>query len=174
MSNVTSGPTQPLISRLRQIADAEQTRWLRAEAAVAEAERILQEAREAQRVAAERHAAVMATVEAAEAYAADLDLAGAQHNTAEPESDTAPAAEPAAPTSPRPGSVMQLIVDTLEPEKDTELHAIYGNVQRLRPGTTNSAIRSALSQLHKAGSVKLVRRSVYRLLKLPEDYQADG
>ncbi|MBW8796246.1 MAG: hypothetical protein JF597_22375 [Streptomyces sp.] len=174
MSNATSGPTQPLIARLRQIADAEQTRWQQAEAAVAEAERILQEAREAQRVAAERHAAVLATVEAAEAYAADLDLADTQHKAAEPQSDSAPTAGPTTPAGPKPRSVMHLIVKTLELDKATELHAIYGDVRRLRPGTTNSAVRSALSQLHKKGSVEIVSRSVYRLLKLPEDYQTDG
>ncbi|MDX2546159.1 hypothetical protein ACOT81_27415 [Streptomyces sp. WI04-05B] len=175
MSKAAGGPTQPLITRLWQIADAEQARSQQAEAAAVEAERISQELRAAQRVAAERHAAVLATVEAAEAYAAELGLDDTQHDLdAEPEPDPTRPTRPAASAGSKPRSVMHLIVDILELGKVTQLHGIYGDVQRLRPGTTTSAIRSALSQLHKNGSVEIVTRSVYRLLKYPEDYQADG
>ncbi|MGC9544556.1 hypothetical protein [Streptomyces sp. UG1] len=84
------------------------------------------------------------------------------------------AAEGAAPFEEAASSgraVLYLIVDVLEIDQITPLAAIYDGVRRLRPGTTNSAIRSALSVLHKTGSVEIVRRSVYRLLKTPEDYQ---
>ncbi|MFI1734063.1 hypothetical protein ACH40E_33595 [Streptomyces acidicola] len=68
-------------------------------------------------------------------------------------------------------AVQHLIVDVMQGGQITPLAAIYEGIGRLRPGTTNSAVRSALSVLHKTGSVENVRRSVYRLVKIPEDYQ---
>ncbi|MER6503298.1 hypothetical protein ABT218_29065 [Streptomyces sp. NPDC001455] len=168
MSSATSGPAQPLIIKLREIADAEQAHRARADAAVTEAERVLYEARQAQRVAVERHSAAAATVEAAEAYAAGLGTGAAQ---AGPDAEACGAAAPAEPPSAPSRSVGSLIVDVLELGQVTQLHVIYQGIRRLRPGTTNSSIRGSLTHLHQRGVVEIVSRGSYRLLKIPEDYQ---
>ncbi|MBR8642157.1 hypothetical protein KEF29_29610 [Streptomyces tuirus] len=168
MRSATSEPMQALLARFREIVEAEEGRCRAADLAVEEIEAALRRARDAQRVAAERRAEAAAAYETAAAYATgqDRQTQGPTQGGAGTEGD-APFGEGA----PSGRAVQHLIVDVLEVGQITPLAEIYDGVRRLRPGTTNSAIRSALSGLHKTGSVEIIRRSVYRLLKTPEDYQ---
>ncbi|QFQ98135.1 hypothetical protein F9278_20105 [Streptomyces phaeolivaceus] len=180
MSDSDTKFTLPFIAHLQQIVGIERAQLEKADtavadtaAAVAEAERILQEALDGQRVAlgeqrvaAERYEAVLATVQAAESYASELGLTDTPPtDAAEPGAD---ATHPQGPAS--SGTLAHLIVDVLEPGKDITVPEIYEKVWALRPEVANNAVRAALSQLHKAGRVENVRRGVYRLLKLPEDH----
>ncbi len=168
MRSATSEPMQALLARFREIVEAEDSRCRAADQAVAEIEKALLQARDTQRVAAGRRAEAVAAYDTAAAYATAQD-----GQTQGPTTDGA-GTEGAAPFREGTSSgraVHHLIVDVLEVGQITPLATIYGGVRRLRPGTTNSAIRSALSGLRKTGSVEIIRRSVYRLLKIPEDYQ---
>ncbi|MEW2575590.1 hypothetical protein [Streptomyces syringium] len=159
MRSATSESMRALLARFQELVEAEQDRLRAADLAVEEIETALRRAREAQRVAAARHS------EAAATYAAAQGHAGGR-------SKESGAGMPGAAGRASTGRAVQhLIVDVMEVGQVTPLAVIYGGVRRLRPGTTNSAIRSALSVLHKAGAVQSVRRSVYRLLKIPEDYK---
>ncbi|MEV7678078.1 hypothetical protein AB0O64_05885 [Streptomyces sp. NPDC088341] len=183
MSTTASEPTPPFIARMRQVTDVERARLEKAEATAAEAaatvaevERILREALagqrvalEERRVASERHEAALSTTQAAEAYAAWAGFTDTQHtDAAGSESDTA------SPQGSAARALVHLVVDALELGKDTALPTVYEKVRSLRPESTNNAIRATMSQLHKADCVEIVSRGVYRLLKLPEDYQTDG
>ncbi|MEU8719559.1 hypothetical protein [Streptomyces antimycoticus] len=165
MATATSSSAHPLIARLRQLADAEQTRRVAADQALAEAERVLQQARQVQRVAAERHAAVLATVEAAEAYAAGLSNDVPEAKAANAHEQASPAHKHGAPSA----NLTQLVLDSFEPHGDTTLPMLYERVLKARPGTTESGVRATLSTLHKSGFVKIVRRGIYRLPKNPEE-----
>lgn len=167
MRSATSEPMQALLTRFREIVEAEDGRCRAADQAVEEIEKALREARDAQRVAAERRAEATAAYETATAYAT-------RQAQAQGSASAGVGTEGAAPFTGGAASgraVQHLIVDVLEVGQITPLAAIYDGVRRLRPGTSNSAIRSALSGLHKTGSVEIIRRSVYRLLKIPEGYQ---
>lgn len=61
----------------------------------------------------------------------------------------------------------------MELGKATPLASIYEGVRRLRPGTTQGAIRGSLVKLRRDGFVESSVRGVYCLLTIPEDYQAD-
>ncbi|MFD6152470.1 hypothetical protein [Streptomyces sp. NPDC060243] len=158
---------QALLTRFREIVEAEEGRCRAADVAVEEIEAALRRARDTQRVAAGRRAEAVAAYETVAEYATvqDPQAQGPAPGSAGTE-DAAPFG--AAASSGR--AVQHLIVDVLEVGQITPLATIYDGVRRLRPGTTNSAIRSALSGLRKTGSVEIIRRSVYRLLKIPEDY----
>ncbi|MFF3381334.1 hypothetical protein ACFYXF_51350 [Streptomyces sp. NPDC002680] len=183
MSNPDTGFTLPFIAHLQQILDIEHAQLEKAgtaaadtAAAVAEAERILQEALEGQRVAlgeqrvaAERYEAVLATVQAAESYATELGLTDTQSMA------TAGAGDDATPSQgPTSGTLARLVMDVLEPGKDISVPDIYAKVWELRPEIAKNAIRAALSQLVKAGHVESVQRGVYRLLKLAEAHTTDS
>lgn len=172
MANATSTSAQPLITRLRELADVERARHEAADLAVAEAERVLQETQHLQRVAAERHAAVLATVEAAEAYVGQQaqdasDIGSRDEQTEQPGADAADA--PSAPGR----SLKHLVVDALDIGEITPLTLIYERVREVRPDSTASAIRAALAALHKRETVEIVRRGAYRLLVIPEAYRTD-
>ncbi|MFE9296544.1 hypothetical protein [Streptomyces niveus] len=160
MVATTNSSAHPLIARLRQIAEAEQTRREAADRALAEAERQLQDAQHAQHVAAERYAAVLATVEAAETYATGLsnDTSDARNSSAQEENS---------PEEAQDASLTQLVLDSFEPRGDTPLSLLYKRVLNTRPSATESGVRAKLSTLHKAGVVTIVRRGVYRMSNNP-------
>ncbi|WP_405894402.1 hypothetical protein OG272_20940 [Streptomyces sp. NBC_00104] len=172
MGNATSTPAQPLIARLRELADVERARREAADLAVTEAERVLQETQYIQRVAAERHAAVLATVEAAEAYAGQ-QAQGASDTVSHAEQTEQVATDRTASPSASGRSLKHLVVDALNVGEITPLTLIYERVREVRPDSTASAIRAALATLHKKETVEIVRRGAYRLLEIPEGYRTD-
>ncbi|MFF4630024.1 hypothetical protein [Streptomyces griseorubiginosus] len=172
MGNATSTPAQPLITRLRELADVERARREAADLAVAEAERVLQETQHLQRVAAERHAAVLATVEAAEAYVGQQTQDASDIGSRNEQTERLGADTPATPSTPG-RSLKHLVVDALNVGEVTPLTLIYDRVREVRPDSTASAIRAALATLHKKETVEIVRRGAYRLLEIPEGYRTD-
>ncbi|MER6421929.1 hypothetical protein [Streptomyces sp. NPDC001137] len=172
MSNATSTHAQPLITRLRELAEVERTRREAADLAVVEAERALQETQCAQRVAAERHAAVQATVEAAEAYARQQKQSASDTHSRAEQTEQAAAGKPASPSTPG-RSLKRLIVDALNMGEITPLTLIYERVREVRPDAAEKSIRGALANLHTRGTVEIVHRGAYRLVVIPEDYRTD-
>ncbi|MFI9191964.1 hypothetical protein ACIG0A_22055 [Streptomyces californicus] len=173
MRSATSEPMQALLARFQEIVEAEQDRLRVANLAVEEIETALRRAREAQRVAAARHGEAAATYAAVQGYVGGQSKepgVGALGEGGASPSGSSSTASGAGHTPPG-RAVQHLIVDVMDIGQVIPLAVIYDGVRRLRPGTTNSAIRSALSILHKTGAVENVRRSVYRLLKIPEDYK---
>ncbi|MBZ6111161.1 MULTISPECIES: hypothetical protein [Streptomyces] len=162
MQDVASEPMQALLARFQEVVGAEEGRCRSADLNVEEIEAALRRARDVQRAAAERLSQAVETFDAVAAYAASQASGDLSKNA-----DAAPSG--ASGSSGR--LVPDLIVDVLELGQATPLLAIYDRVRRLRPGTTNSAIRGALSVLRKTGVVELVSRSLYRLVAIPEDYQ---
>ncbi|MFD3565775.1 hypothetical protein [Streptomyces sp. NPDC058667] len=170
MSSAVGGHAQPLLAKLQDLADVEHARKEQTDVAVVQAERALADAREAQRVATERHSAATAAVTAAEDYFAKFD-AGASPDDVP--ADSGSTQTPSQPTAAPGRPVSHLILDVLELGRVTPLASIYEGVLRLRPGTSGGAIRGSLTKLHQSGAVEIVSRGVYRLLVIPEDYQAD-
>ncbi|MFF9069725.1 hypothetical protein ACF09E_30680 [Streptomyces sp. NPDC014891] len=170
----TSTEAQPILSKLKNLAAAEKAGKEQADARALQLERALADAREAQRVRATRHLAAEAAVTAAEDYF--TQLAATAGTTAEDTPSDARATESAtewdrnADASARP--VNDLILDVLELGQVTPLASIYEGVQRVRPGTSGGAIRGQLTNLNRRGVVEIVSRGVYRLLVIPEGYQA--
>ncbi|MFE1802400.1 hypothetical protein ACFW9L_40415 [Streptomyces sp. NPDC059517] len=170
MSSATSGPTQPFITKLREVVEAEEAKRVRADSAVAEAERILHEALHAQRVATERHTAAVSTAEAAEAYAAGFAPTAAQATSkddAQPDSPAAPADPPRA----QERSLLQLITDVMNVGEVIPLTEIYERVRPLRPETSKGSTRGSLTHLCQRGIVESVGKALYRLQVIPADYR---
>jgi hypothetical protein len=170
LSSAVDAHAQPLLAKLQDLANVEHARKEQTDVAVVQAEQALADAREAQRVATERHSAATAAVTAAEHYFTGLD-AGASPDGVR--ADSGPAQAPSQPTTASGRPVTYLILDVLELGHVTPLKSIYEGVRRLRPGTSGGAIRGSLTKLHQSGAVEIVSRGVYRLLVIPEDYQAD-
>ncbi|MFE2557925.1 hypothetical protein ACFXGT_18260 [Streptomyces sp. NPDC059352] len=170
MSSSVGAHAQPLLAKLQDLADVEHARKEQTNVAVAQAEQALADAREAQRVATERHSAATAAVTAAADYFSKLDVGTSPDDVP---ADSGPTQTPSQSTAAPGRPVSHLILDVLELGHITPLTSIYEGVLRLRPGTSGGAIRGSLTKLHQSGAVEIVSRGVYRLLVIPEGYEAD-
>lgn len=172
----TSAAGHPIVERLLQIAGVEQAKQTTtrqnvaearltvaaAEATLASALDALATSEQADALATERVSAVLSTVDAAVDYV--------QRVNPQDMPDDAPGmdeAQSGAGTATR-RTITDLILDALSDGQLHDLSEVGEAVRRRRPGTKDSSVRKAITDLRRQRLIETVDRGQYRLAEEPE------
>ncbi|MFJ5233197.1 hypothetical protein ACIQBJ_25300 [Kitasatospora sp. NPDC088391] len=161
MTSTTAGHL--LIERLRLIVTVEQDGHAATGERVAEVERILAQARQAHRGTGQRVEAALAALAAIEGYLGGCPQPAASEGQRPAEGRRAGRRG----TNPGPNTIGWLVMKALERDRVTSLDDVVASVQRARPGTGANRVRTALTNLVRAGVVENTGRARYRLLDKP-------